>query len=223
MNALRYYATVTITRLYFIAALFFSFTEIWHGFLRLGTDPSRAWFAPICIDLFAVLGAIARSHVFTDRTRSIGFRVQVVASLVSLAANVGFGQSVGDRIEGAMIVAGYVFSEWFADNMERRQAEAKTEASTVDTHTFTVPMPPLDIEALKAEIRAALAAEATAATTPAAKPAKATRKGQPWSPERRARFEAKKAVDTAIAELEDRITMASAPTSPAPGENAAYL
>lgn len=206
MNTFRYYATLTIVRLYFAAALAFSFDEIHHGFLRLGTQPAKAWFAPICIDLFAVLGAIARSNAFNDRTRRIGFRVQVVASSISLVTNVAFGQSAGDRIFGAMIVIGYVFSEWFADNMERR-----TEDTDAPAQSTVVEQP----------------APVLVVAQPAAAPK--SRKGQPWSPERRARFEAKKAVDAAIAELEDRFTMASAPTSPAPtgaamiGSDAAYM
>lgn len=211
MNAIRYYTTVTITRLYFLAALGFSFGEIHHGFLRLGTAPGKAWFAPVCIDLFAVLGAIARSAAFKDRTRSIGFRVQVVASTISLVANVGFGETLGDRIFGAMIVTGYVFSEWFADNMEKRTAADKPAPAVVEV-----------VKEVIVEVPVAPAVDPAQAKRDAANAkrrfnAAVKREVERITVERAAHVEAE------LAEMAAGYVPADAPVSPAPGEAAAYL
>jgi hypothetical protein len=210
LNTIRYYATLTITRLYFLGALAASYVEIRHGFERLGTTNWKAQMAPITIDLFAVLGAIARSKAFTDRTRRIGFRVQAVASSVSFIANVAFGESWGDRIFGALIVAGYVFSEWFADNMEKRTTDEPAAPAVVEVVKEIYVEVPATVDPMQAKREAANAKRRFNAAV-------------------KREVERIVAARTATAELElaemaAGYVPADAPVSPAPiGENASYL
>jgi hypothetical protein len=201
MNATRnwtYLIVTAIVRLYMLGALAISFSHIEHASTSLGLTGWPVLTVPFFIDGFAVLGMIGRSSRFAEATRRTGFRLQLAAGALSFAANIYAGQNTGERIYGALVVAGFVTAEWYG---------AKLAPAVV-----VAPVEPV----------APVVDELPAPAAPAS-----SRKGQPWSPERRARHEAKRAAKQAVADeiaaLEDALKLASAPVSPAPGESAAYL
>jgi hypothetical protein len=102
----------------FAGALALSASHIIGLFELLGAASLTACVMPIFIDGVALLGRLARSDRFAAQTRCTGLKVQIVASVISLIANVVAGHTVGDKVAGVMVVAGYVFAEWFADQLK---------------------------------------------------------------------------------------------------------
>jgi hypothetical protein len=152
-----------ITRLYFIAALVLSFTHLVHAGHKGGLT-WESWTIPFMVDGIACIGLIMRSTDFASRTRSIGFRVQVVAGLLSLAGNVYAAHNAGTAVFGIATVALFVFSEWLSDQIKSAAAEAAELAIT-------------EAAAKKAEaIRKGQATRARKAASAPAKKAAATRR-----------------------------------------------
>jgi hypothetical protein len=83
----------------------------------------QSWTTPFAIDGIAVIGMVMRSKAFSRSTRRLGFRVQITAGLLSLACNVFAGDTIGERVYGAMIVALFIFSEWLSDRMESHEVD----------------------------------------------------------------------------------------------------
>jgi hypothetical protein len=206
----KYLGTLVIVRAYLIGALVISFSHIVSAAHLLQLNGWQAWTTPFAIDGFAMLGMIARSHSFAARTRTIGLRVQVVASLLSLACNIFAGHTTGERVYGAMIVAAYVFSEWFGDQMAPAEVDAAASVAAADE--------------LAAQAAAAQDAARKASRSAAAQQAAVTRKAN-------AAAQAKLAADAAQARaaknearrlarsvkaLEVDFAAADAPVSPAP-------
>jgi signal transduction histidine kinase len=125
-----YLTAKTITRGIAILAVTISYTHIVHLFNLLGLTGWQAYAAPIFIDGFAMLGLLARSESFAPQTRRMGLRFQIAATLVSLAANIGAGNSAGARIFGAMVVAGYVAAEMLAEKMNPAATKAEAVKAT---------------------------------------------------------------------------------------------
>lgn len=116
-----------IVKLYFFGALVISFTHIIEASHKLGLIGWQSWTTPFAIDGIAVIGMIMRSEAFSTDTRKIGFRVQIVAGLLSLACNVFAGNTLGERIYGVMIVVLFVLSEWLSDRIEGREVDQARE------------------------------------------------------------------------------------------------
>lgn len=125
-----YLTAKTITRGIAILAVTISYTHIVHLFNLLGLTGWQAYAAPIFIDGFAMLGLLARSESFAPQTRRMGLRFQIAATVVSLAANIGAGNSAGARIFGAMVVAGYVAAEMLAEKMNPAATKAEAVKAT---------------------------------------------------------------------------------------------
>lgn len=137
-----YLAAKTITVSIAILAVIISYTHIVHAFNLLGLTDWQAYAAPLFIDGFALLGLLAQGRSFAPDTRKLGRWFQVVATIVSLAANIGAGHSIGGRIFGGMVVAGYLAAEMLANRMRpveaakaedakaKRSAAAKKAAAT---------------------------------------------------------------------------------------------
>lgn len=123
-----YAAAKTITVAIALLAMLISYTHIVHLFNLLGLHGWQAFAAPVFIDGFALLGILARGKAFAPETRKLGLRFQVAATLVSLAANVGAGESWGGRIFGAMVVGGYIAAEVLADRMRPVEAAQADDA-----------------------------------------------------------------------------------------------
>lgn len=148
-----YLTAKTITRLIAVLAVAMSFTHIVHLFNSLGLTGWQAYAMPIFIDGFAFLGILARSSQFAPETRKLGMRFQIAATLVSLAANIGAGQTCGGRVAGALVVIGYVAAEILAERMRpieaakandakaKRSAAAKKAAATRKANAAKVRKP----------------------------------------------------------------------------------
>lgn len=114
MNRNWTYLTVTaIVRLYMLGALAISFSHIITAASLLQLHGWQAYTTPFFIDGFAVLGMIGRSHRFEQATRRSGFRLQMAAGALSFACNIFAGHTVGERLYGALVVVGFVVSEWY--------------------------------------------------------------------------------------------------------------
>lgn len=128
-------AAKTLTIAIAILAAVISYTHIVHGFQLLGLTGWEAYAAPVFIDGFAVLGLLARQPQFAPETRKLGERFQIAATVVSLVANIGAGESAGGMIFGAMVVLGYLAAEYLAERMrpvaahQADQAKARRSAA----------------------------------------------------------------------------------------------
>jgi len=198
----KYRVTKVITRAYMVGAVAVSFTHIVHAFGMLGLHGWQAWTTPAFIDGLAVLGVLGRGEEFAPSTRRIGLRFQMGAGLVSLAANVYAGESVGARVLGVIAVVGFIAAEAYADRM--RPAPAPVEVAIESTHTRRS-------EAAK---RGAVKAKATRAANAAVK-AQA-------EADRLARVEAKriarrvKAAEISTQTMDAAFATSVAPVSPSP-------
>lgn len=108
-----YLVVTAIVRLYMLGALAISFSHIITAAHLLQLTGWQAYTTPAFVDGFAVLGMIGRSQRFAPATRRSGFRLQLAAGALSFAANVFAGHTVGERAYGALVVAGFVVSEWY--------------------------------------------------------------------------------------------------------------
>lgn len=62
----------------------------------------------ILIDIVALVGKVLTMSYFAKSTRTMGFRLMVVAGTLSLACNVFAGNNIGERIYGVFIVGLFV-------------------------------------------------------------------------------------------------------------------
>jgi hypothetical protein len=108
-----YLLVTAIVRLYMLGALAISFSHIITAASLLQLHGWQAYTTPFFIDGFAVLGMIGRSHRFEQTTRRSGFRLQMAAGALSFACNIFAGHTVGERLYGALVVVGFVVSEWY--------------------------------------------------------------------------------------------------------------
>lgn len=127
-----YLIVTVIVRLYMVGALAISFTHITHASEMLGLTGWQVITVPFFIDGFAILGMIGRSHRFTEATRRTGFRLQIAAGALSFAANVFAGQNAGERIYGALVVAGFITAEWYAAKLAPAAVIAAPAEPTAD-------------------------------------------------------------------------------------------
>ncbi len=111
----------------FLTGLALSVSHIIDLFLTLGAATVTACMMPLFIDIPTLMGKVARGAQFAAKTRKIGLKVQLVGATLSLIANVGAGDAWGDRIAGVLIVGGYVFAEWFAENLRPASDDTKAE------------------------------------------------------------------------------------------------
>jgi signal transduction histidine kinase len=143
-----YLTVATIVRCYMLGALAISFGHIITAAGLLGLTGWQAWTVPFAIDGFAVLGMIGRSCRFAASTQRTGLRLQACAGLLSLACNVYAGQTVGERLYGALIVSAFVVAEWYAGKLcpapapmpeptvsDKRSAAARKAAATRKANT----------------------------------------------------------------------------------------
>lgn len=127
----RYLTAKTIVTGFVLGAMVISYTHIVHLFAMLGLHGWQGNAAPAFIDGFVLLGILGRGEQFASRTRRTGLMLQIAATLVSLAANIAAGDSLGARIFGALVVVGYVVAEWYSDQLKPATAEkAETVKAT---------------------------------------------------------------------------------------------
>jgi heme/copper-type cytochrome/quinol oxidase subunit 1 len=112
-------------RLYFLAALYFSFTHLTHAAVKLGATTVESVAATLMVDGFFVLGAILRSEDYSTRTRRIGLWVQTAAGIVSVAGNMFAANSAFGLGFGFALPFFVVFTEWLADANQLKTAAAE--------------------------------------------------------------------------------------------------
>lgn len=196
----RYLLVMLVVRgLYMPGALAISFGHILDAGHMLGLTGWQAWTAPFFIDGFALIGMVMRGRNFDPATRRFGLQLQAVAGLGSLAANIAAGHTIGERIYGALVVAGLVVAELAGERVHAgRRAELAAAAKRAAARE-------------SAAARAARKVEQQIAAAAAA--------------EKRAAAAERRRVAREVADLEASFAAAAAPVSPAPlpGEAAAYL
>lgn len=123
-----------IVKLYFIGALAVSFCHIIEAANKLDLYGWQSYTTPFAIDGIAVIGMVMRSEKWSAATRKLGFRVQMTAGTLSLAANMYAGNTKGEVVYGVVIVGLFLFSEWLSDRLvtaqqEREMNEAASKAA----------------------------------------------------------------------------------------------
>lgn len=181
-NRIRTGVTIVVA-LVMVYALFVSREHITHVAHWIGVPGWQADTAFILVDLPALVGKVLQLKYFANSTRKVGSRLTYFSGALSLAANVGSGiilGSYGAAGWGAFVVLMFLVLESVITKI--KPAAAVTRAKNTMAGVAEEPKP--------------------------AKSGKGSTKGQPWSAERRARFEAKK-----LQELEDSFAGPSAPVS----------
>lgn len=117
-----------ITKAYFFAAIAGSFTHLVTAAQKGGLAGWEMWSVPFMIDGIAIIGLIMRGNEFSKATRSIGFKVQIGAGVLSLAGNVYAAGNLGQAVYGVAIVALFVLAEWLADNIKSAESDKQAEA-----------------------------------------------------------------------------------------------
>lgn len=148
MKKMIYPLVWTVARLYMIGALAISFSHIIDASHQLELFGWAALTVPFAIDGLALLGMIGRSSQFAESTQRTGFKLQIGAGAVSLAANVYAGDTRGERMYGILIILLFVIVEWYAAQLKpaltpaqelaaRRSAAAKQSAATRKANAAT--------------------------------------------------------------------------------------
>jgi hypothetical protein len=107
--------------------------ELFHNTLHASIITAAA--VPLFIDGFQLVGRIIRGHEFSKKTRNTGAWLQGFGAIVSLAANIVAGPTVGEKIAGAIFVIGYITIEAVADRIrpasdDTKEADAAKRAAT---------------------------------------------------------------------------------------------
>lgn len=151
----------TIVYTFMVGAAAVSCFDIIHLAEKYGVPAPISYTAPLFIDGIAWLGKIGRSKDFSTETRAAGLKLMAVGGVLSLAANVMVGETIGLKVYGALVVAGFITAEWYSAKLE-----AKPEAVVV-----TEPVVSAAATRAAQKRNAAAARALAAATYPAMKPA----------------------------------------------------
>lgn len=106
-----------IVCLFAAGALTISFAHVIELAHRYGVEGWQAWTAPAFVDGFMLLGRLGMSRRFDDATRRIGRHFMLAGAALSFAANIAVGETHGQRVFGALVVAGFIASEWYAGKL----------------------------------------------------------------------------------------------------------
>lgn len=159
--------TATLIVLAFaLGSLAISFSHVIELAHRYGVEGWQAWTAPFLVDGFMLLGRLGMSRRFDTATNRIGRRMLVAGALLSLAANVGVGVTVGQRVYGALVVIGFLVSEWYAGKL------APAPVVTVETAEETAARELAEKRSAAAKQAAVTRAANRAKKAAAAKPAR---------------------------------------------------
>jgi len=113
-----------IARSYFLLAIVVSFAHLIVAGRKGGLD-AQAYLVPFMVDGIALMGLLLRGEEFATRTRRIGFRTQIGASLLSLAGNVYAAHNAGTAVLGIAVVVLFIFAEWLTDARQIQSAAAE--------------------------------------------------------------------------------------------------
>lgn len=132
-----YYLAKTIVLGFAIGCLYFSFSHTIHLAHMLGATGAQAYSSPAFVDGFMLLGRLGMADAFDAATRKVGRRMMTVGALLSLIANVAAGQTVGDRILGALVVIGFLVTEWYAGKLKPAPIPAQVELTPAQKGAVT--------------------------------------------------------------------------------------
>ena len=119
-----------IVKAYFLFAIVASFTHLITAAHKGGLQGWEAYSVPFLIDGIAIIGLIMRGTEFSKATRKTGFKVQLVAGLLSLAGNVFAAENMGGAVFGVAVVVLFVTAEWLSDNIESADADKAAEVAS---------------------------------------------------------------------------------------------
>lgn len=111
-------------------ALAISFAHIIELAHRYGVEGWQALAAPFFVDGFMLLGRLGISTRLDAATNRIGRRMMTAGALLSFAANIAVGETIGQRVFGALIVAGFLAAEWYAGKLRPAEPAETTEERT---------------------------------------------------------------------------------------------
>jgi vacuolar-type H+-ATPase subunit I/STV1 len=123
-----------IVRLFLVGAAGISFGHIVTTARALQVTGWQVNVVPLFIDGIAILGLIGRTGALGERAKRCAPALILPAGAVSLAANVFAGQTIGDKIFGALVVAGFMLVEWYTTM--HSATPAKSAARKVSTETL---------------------------------------------------------------------------------------
>jgi hypothetical protein len=163
-----------IVNFFMLGAAAISFTHIITASAKLGLVNWQAYTVPFFIDGLAILGMIGRTHSIAARTddpaatKRFGFRLQLGAGALSLAANVFAGHNLGEKLFGILVVAGFVVTEKYSEKLVTRTAQTAPQITAVDVQAAadaavaaTLAQAAIDTQtAIAAAVTDALAADA---------------------------------------------------------------
>jgi len=122
-------AAKVIASAFLLAAVVISFSHIIHAAEKLQVTTWQAWTAPFFIDGFMLLGMLGGSARFAESTQRTAAKLRLGAVLASLVANVYAGETVGDRMYGGLIVAGFLTAEWFVSRIKAAPTATEIKAA----------------------------------------------------------------------------------------------
>lgn len=85
----------------------------------------EAWTAPFFIDGLAVLGIIGRHPRWDKEARDGAWWLIVPMGILSLACNVMAGNTIGQKVYGGLLVAGFGIAEWYASKLRPNRPAAE--------------------------------------------------------------------------------------------------
>lgn len=149
-----------------------SYSHIVQTSIRLGVADWQAYLVPAFVDGLAILGLIGRSDAMARQLaargctpeqiadiKRFGFRLQLAAGLVSLAANFYAGHTLGERLFGLLVVGGFVITEKYSEKLRATGAVILAAITAADVQAA--------VDAALAVERTQAAADAQAAITAA--------------------------------------------------------
>jgi hypothetical protein len=113
-----YYAAKTVVLGFAGMALSISCTHVYQLAVRTGVAGWHSYVAPAFVDGMMLLGRLGQCKAFEETTRRAGRWVFAIGVILSFAANILAGETLGERVFGAMVVGGFAFGEWYAGKLK---------------------------------------------------------------------------------------------------------
>lgn len=118
---------------YLLGAAAGSFINIVELAGDIGVHGWHKWTAPLLVDGFVAMGKLLRSRALNEAAHRFGTWLMAIGGILSLTANIVHGHTLGERIFGGLLVAGYLLMERAAEVMgiapEAREAEPAAVAA----------------------------------------------------------------------------------------------
>lgn len=122
-----------IVRMFLVGAAWISYGHIVQTSRELQVTGWQPFVVPVFIDGIAILGLIGRSGKLGDKAKRLAPVLILPAGALSLAANIYAGKTLGDKIFGALVVAGFVLVEWYTTTHSTTPVARKTRTVTDET------------------------------------------------------------------------------------------